>query len=66
VSDTGPGVPKEARNDVFRRFHRLEESRNAPGSGLGLSLVKAVAQLHGGEVRLEDNRPGLKATLTLG
>jgi signal transduction histidine kinase len=66
VSDTGPGVPKEARNDVFRRFHRLEESRNAPGSGLGLSLVKAVAQLHGGEVRLEDNRPGLKAILTLG
>ncbi|CAN0381313.1 unnamed protein product [Discosporangium mesarthrocarpum] len=66
VSDTGPGVPEAARGDVFRRFHRLEESRNAPGSGLGLSLVKAVAQLHGGEIRLEDNRPGLKAVLTVG
>lgn len=65
VSDTGPGVPEAARSDVFRRFHRLEESRNAPGSGLGLSLVKAVAQLHGGEIRLEDNRPGLKAVLTV-
>ncbi|CAN0578070.1 unnamed protein product [Laminaria digitata] len=63
VSDTGPGVPEDARDDVFRRFHRLEESRNTPGSGLGLSLVRAVAQLHGGEVRLEDNRPGLKAIL---
>lgn len=66
VSDTGPGVPEDAREDVFRRFHRLEESRSAPGSGLGLSLVKAVAQLHGGEIRLEDNNPGLKAVLTVG
>jgi len=65
VSDTGPGVPEEAREDVFRRFHRLEKSRSQPGSGLGLSLVKAVAQLHGGTVRLEDNRPGLKAELTI-
>lgn len=65
VSDTGPGVPEEARDDVFRRFHRLEKSRSQPGSGLGLSLVKAVAQLHGGEVMLEDNRPGLKALLKL-
>lgn len=65
VSDTGPGVPEEAREDVFRRFHRLEKSRSQPGSGLGLSLAKAVAQLHGGTVRLEDNRPGLKAELTI-
>lgn len=65
VSDTGPGVPKDAREDVFRRFHRLEESRGEPGSGLGLSLVKAVAQLHGGDVQLEDNRPGLKFLLTV-
>ena len=65
VSDTGPGVPEEALEDVFRRFHRLEKSRSQPGSGLGLSLVKAVAQLHGGTVRLEDNRPGLKAELTI-
>ena len=66
VSDTGPGVPEESRDDVFSRFSRLETSRNAPGSGLGLSLVKAVAQLHGGTVRLVDNRPGLKAVLTVG
>ena len=65
VADTGPGVPDVAREDVFRRFHRLEASRNAPGSGLGLSLVKAVAQLHGGDIRLEDNRPGLRAVLTI-
>jgi signal transduction histidine kinase len=66
VSDSGPGVPEDAREDVFRRFHRLEESRNAPGSGLGLSLVRAVAQLHDGDVRLEENRPGLKVVLTVG
>jgi signal transduction histidine kinase len=65
VSDTGPGVPDTAREDVFRRFHRLEASRNAPGSGLGLSLVKAVAQLHGGTIRLNDNDPGLQAVLTV-
>jgi len=44
---------------------RLEQSRSEPGSGLGLSLAAAVAHLHGGELRLEDNRPGLKATLVL-
>ena len=65
VSDAGPGIPEDARRDVFRRFHRLEAARNTPGSGLGLSLVEAVAHLHGGAVRLEDNRPGLKAILTL-
>lgn len=65
VADTGPGVPDGSREDVFRRFHRLEASRNAPGSGLGLSLVKAVAQLHGGDIRLEDNNPGLRAVLTV-
>jgi len=66
VSDTGPGIPEEAREEVFRRFHRLEAARSTPGSGLGLSLVEAVAHLHGGRVRLEDNRPGLKAILELG
>ena len=66
VSDTGPGIPEEAREEVFLRFHRLEAARSTPGSGLGLSLVEAVAHLHGGRVRLEDNRPGLKAILELG
>lgn len=65
VADTGPGIPEAARAEVFRRFHRLEESRNTPGSGLGLSLVKAVAQLHGGNVRLFDNEPGLKTVLSV-
>jgi signal transduction histidine kinase len=44
---------------------RLEQSRSQPGSGLGLSLAAAVARLHGGELRFEDNRPGLKSVLTL-
>jgi signal transduction histidine kinase len=65
VSDTGPGIPEASHSDVFRRFHRLESSRNTAGSGLGLSLVKAVAALHGGSAVLEDNRPGLKVTLTV-
>ena len=50
---------------MFDRFVRLEGSRSTPGNGLGLSLVRAVARLHGGEVRLEDNHPGLRAVLTL-
>ena len=66
VSDTGPGIPEEAFEEVFRRFHRLETARSTPGSGLGLSLVKAVANLHNGGVKLEDNCPGLRAILTVG
>ena len=66
VSDTGPGIPMNEREEVFKRFHRLESARSTPGSGLGLSLVKAVAHLHDGSARLEDNYPGLKVTLVLG
>ena len=51
--------------EALQRFVRLEKSRSRPGSGLGLSLVAAVARLHGGSIRLEDNAPGLKAVLTL-
>jgi len=58
VADTGPGVPVDRRDLVFDRFVRLEGSRSTPGNGLGLSLVRAVARLHGGTVRLEDNHPG--------
>lgn len=65
VADTGPGVPADRRDDVLRRFYRLEENRASPGSGLGLSLVAAVAQLHNGEVLLEDNEPGLRVRLIL-
>lgn len=65
VSDSGPGIPADARAKVIERFARLEESRSAPGAGLGLALVAAVAKLHDGALRLEDNGPGLKAILDL-
>lgn len=65
VADRGPGIAAEDRERAMRRFGRLEASRTKPGTGLGLSLVAAVARLHGGEVRLEDNRPGLRAVLSL-
>jgi signal transduction histidine kinase len=63
VADSGPGIPAEQRGEVLKRFVRLEGSRSAPGSGLGLALVAAVAQLHGWELRLEDNDPGLRIVL---
>jgi signal transduction histidine kinase len=60
VADTGPGIPASEREKVFRRHYRLEASRTTPGSGLGLALVKAVADLHGASVELSDNNPGLR------
>ncbi len=65
VSDHGPGIPEGERSRVVDRFVRLEQSRSQPGSGLGLSLVSAVARLHGGELKLEDNGPGLRAKIAL-
>jgi len=65
VTDRGPGVPASDRERVLGRFVRLEASRSEPGSGLGLSLVAAVARLHGGSLRLEDNAPGLRVILAL-
>jgi signal transduction histidine kinase len=65
VGDRGPGIAPEDRERVLKRFVRLEKSRTEPGTGLGLSLVQAVARLHGGSVRLEDNRPGLRVVVTL-
>ncbi|TMJ29082.1 MAG: two-component sensor histidine kinase, partial [Alphaproteobacteria bacterium] len=53
------------RGRVIERFVRLEQSRSEPGSGLGLSLASAVAHLHAGELRLEDNGPGLRAVIAL-
>ena len=63
VSDTGPGIPPEHRDEVTQRFFRIDASRSAPGAGLGLSLVKAIAQRHGIQLQLEDNRPGLRVRL---
>ncbi|MBV9427062.1 MAG: HAMP domain-containing protein [Bradyrhizobiaceae bacterium] len=63
VADDGPGIPAEEREHVFKRFYRLERSRRTPGNGLGLSLVAAVARLHGAHVEMEDNAPGLRVRL---
>jgi hypothetical protein len=65
VTDSGPGIPETDRGRVVERFVRLEQSRSQPGSGLGLSLAAAVARLHGGELTLSDNRPGLKSVIAL-
>ncbi|MES2195894.1 MAG: ATP-binding protein [Pseudomonadota bacterium] len=65
VADHGPGIPEADRGKAVERFVRLEASRTQPGSGLGLSLASAVATLHGGELRLGDNKPGLSATLAI-
>lgn len=65
VSDQGPGIGLDERKQATDRFYRGESARSTPGSGLGLSLVLAVAHLHGGGLRLEDNRPGLRAVLAL-
>jgi len=63
VSDDGPGIPSGEFEHVFKRFYRLERSRSTPGNGLGLSLVAAVARLHGASIRLVDNAPGLRVEL---
>jgi signal transduction histidine kinase len=72
VTDTGPGVPEEDRARVVQRFVRLENSRNLPGAGLGLSLVAAVAEAHGGRVELSEGPgkvgeigPGLRVAVIL-
>jgi len=65
VEDRGPGIPLAEREKATDRFYRGETARSTPGSGLGLSLVLAVANLHGGTLRLEDNQPGLRAVLSL-
>jgi signal transduction histidine kinase len=65
VTDHGPGIPESDRKHAVERFVRLEASRTQPGSGLGLSLAAAVATLHGGDLKLSDAEPGLRATLTI-
>lgn len=64
VADSGPGVPDAYKDKVLQRLFRLEQSRTSPGSGLGLSLVNAVARSHGLQLKLEDNHPGLRVSLS--
>lgn len=64
VADDGPGIPEAERDKVRQRLYRLERSRTTPGHGLGLALVDAIAQVHGGELTLSDNAPGLRVQLT--
>jgi two-component system OmpR family sensor kinase len=64
VRDGGPGIPPEARERIFERFSRLESSRATEGSGLGLSIVAAIAEAHGGTVLLSDT-PGEGSTFTI-
>ena len=63
VADTGPGIAPEHREKVLERFFRVDPSRTTPGSGLGLSLVAAVARLHDAALTLTDNHPGLRVTI---
>ncbi len=62
VADDGPGVPAGEREKIFQRFYRAEASRTTPGTGLGLSLVAAIAKLHGGTITAADNKPGLRVS----
>lgn len=63
VADDGPGIPEHERERVFERFVRLENERNSPGNGLGLSLVQAVVRLHSARLEMSDNEPGLKVAI---
>ena len=64
ISDQGPGIPETEHERVFQRFHRLDQSRSTPGNGLGLSLVRAVTNVHSATISLSDNRPGLAVRVT--
>jgi signal transduction histidine kinase len=65
VSDNGPGIDDEEKTKVMQRFYRGDASRGTPGVGLGLSLVQAVAKLHGSALELRDNGPGLRVVMTV-
>jgi signal transduction histidine kinase len=63
VADSGCGIPADQLDNVTRRFFRVDESRQYPGSGLGLSLVQAVADYHGAKLTFSDNAPGLRVSV---
>lgn len=63
VADNGPGIPEREHDLVLRRLYRMDRSRTSPGAGLGLSLVNSIATLHGAQVDLRDNKPGLRVEL---
>jgi signal transduction histidine kinase len=65
VADRGPGIRPENRDEALRKYRRLDAARSAEGTGLGLALAGAVARLHGGDIRIEDNEPGLRVILSL-
>lgn len=65
IADNGPGIPASERENVFRRFYRLDQSRSSSGNGLGLSMVSAVISLHNGTITMEDNTPGLRIVVRL-
>ncbi len=65
VADRGPGIPEEQREAALKRFGRLDDARTTPGSGLGLSLAATLARMHGGDLRLEDNAPGLRVRVNM-
>ncbi|MCR6628594.1 MAG: sensor histidine kinase [Magnetospirillum sp.] len=65
VADNGPGIPGARRQDVLRRFVRLDASRQEPGTGLGLSVVHAIVRHHHADLLLEDHRPGLRLSIRL-
>ncbi len=65
VSDDGPGAPEGERKRIFERFYRLDAARSTPGDGLGLSVVAAIAELHGMAYAAEDNAPGLRLAFDL-
>ena len=64
VVDNGAGIPSDERDNVFRRLYRMDKSRTTSGSGLGLTLVRAIADLHFAHIELGDNRPGLAVAVS--
>jgi signal transduction histidine kinase len=65
VADNGAGIPENSRDEAMKKYGRLEQARTLEGSGLGLALVRAITRLHGGDLTLEDNGPGLRAIMHL-